>query len=297
MENRNSFGSAIQLSLCNFVAKIELLIQMNSQKVLFILISVFFLFACNKKEIDILPPTIRVLDWSKQPTAAEVCGFMEEKVFFLSNEDIFEIELEITDDSELAQLKIDIHDNFDCHGHRSSTSTWFKQQIVSLNGSVFREKIRIEIPENPTVGFYHFGLLASDQSGNVSERNHWYTIFLRNASDTIAPQLRIQQPISTELSIRRGQIFTIEAELSDNRALNLGGNAGVQLRYKGNNSSNVFRAAEIDLSGKQVTNTVFTLNWTVPLSLLPGSYELFLSGFDGVRNPAAAQTFILNVLP
>jgi hypothetical protein len=203
----------------------------------------------------------------------------------------------LSDESGLSEMKIDVHENFDCHGHRNNTRDWLLQQIIPLSGTLFQDKISIYPPANATAGLYHFGIQVTDINGNVADAGLVFNLQLSNSQDTIVPEWGDIFPAEGPLTSKRGTQIKIEGVISDNRPLNLGGNAGVELRFKSVQSSNVFQAAEAILMNENSSISAFNLEWTVPLSLPLGTYELQLRGRDGVGNATPFKKYTLEIVP
>jgi hypothetical protein len=256
-----------------------------------------FGFSCTKKEIDTNAPLVEILDWNPMPAAGEVCGSLDSMVFTVLDTDSLVLIVRLSDESGLSEMKIDVHENFDCHGHRNNTRDWLLQQIIPLGGTLFQDKISLYPPANATAGLYHFGIQVTDINGNVADGGLVFNLNLKNSQDTIIPEWGDINPTESSLKSKRGTPIFIEGFLSDNRPLYLGGNAGVELRFRSTQSSNVFRAAEATLMDINSVNSPFKLEWTVPLSLPLGNYELQLRGRDGVGNATALKKYTLEIIP
>lgn len=77
----------------------------------------------------------------------------------------------LSDETELGQYKVEIHDNFDghTHGKTSSTVPFEFKKIVSISGKVHELVEDIKIPENSASGPYHLIIFCIDKQGNEAE--------------------------------------------------------------------------------------------------------------------------------
>jgi hypothetical protein len=260
-------------------------------------LGLFMMISCTSADKDVTAPVLEILSWEPMPVEAEVCGTLEPGVFTLRDSDSLVCLVRMQDESGLSEFKIDIHENFDCHGHRDQTRDWLLQQIIPLGGTLFQDRLVIYPPANATAGLYHFSIQVSDVFGNVNAGYPVFSVQLQNSQDTILPELSVAQPAGNSIQSTRGQTLVFEGSLDDNRSLASGGNAGVELRFRSLQSTNVFRGAMLDLSGETEPMVDFSLPWTVPLSLPVGTYELQIRGMDGVRNLSALRTYMLEVIP
>ncbi|MCC8087985.1 MAG: DUF4625 domain-containing protein [Rikenellaceae bacterium] len=122
----------------------------------------FFIISCDK-DGDTTPPNINLIS----PAEGE---FLE-----IGNEDGIHFEAEFSDDEMLASYKIEIHNNFNDHGHEhskaeESTTPFFYQNSWDISGSrnTTIHHREIIIPENATPGNYHLLLYCTDAAGNES---------------------------------------------------------------------------------------------------------------------------------
>jgi hypothetical protein len=93
----------------------------------------------------------------------------------IGNPNGIHLEMELSDNEQLASYKIEIHNNFDNHEHRSATG----DEIVPFafdsiwtdisgkrNADIHHHDIKI--PANATPGDYHFMVYCTDAAGNES---------------------------------------------------------------------------------------------------------------------------------
>lgn len=145
---------------------------------LLFLVGILTLGAC-KKEADTTIPLIEVLSVSPNITTATVCDETENNVIPVTAGQTIVLKLKMTDNEGLSQYKIEGHENFDCHGHRSPRNTdWSYQQLKTLSGTTIEEQIELKFPADATAGNYHLELKVVDLAGNESEEIY-YTILAK----------------------------------------------------------------------------------------------------------------------
>ncbi|TCO09835.1 DUF4625 domain-containing protein [Natronoflexus pectinivorans] len=91
----------------------------------------------------------------------------------------------ITDDTELASWKIDIHYNSDGHthsqvitlkhgdhDHHHGEKEWHvhKDGVIEGNVKTYELKLELEIPDDAKHGEYHLGVFAVDKAGNQAQK-------------------------------------------------------------------------------------------------------------------------------
>jgi hypothetical protein len=120
----------------------------------FILIMSLFVAAAGCRKPDDTRPDMNVITPSKNQT------------YVAGNE--IEFHAVFTDNKELAEYKIDIHDNFDGHQHNVQSQAWQEVIIGELSGKEETVKRNIVIPSSATPGPYHFDVKCIDKAGNES---------------------------------------------------------------------------------------------------------------------------------
>lgn len=256
-----------------------------------------------QKEVDTEPPKIVLGDFSHPMQVINICGSDEPNSFRMTGGEIFSFTAELKDNEQLSQLKIDIHNNFDCHGHGGSlapgfstpnvngkTDTWNLQKIETISGSKLIREFNLAVPQNVTSGDYHFGIQVLDKSGNEQENRTFYSLKVKNPFDTIPPVLENIEivGVSDNNIIKRGSAVRMIGKVRDNRNLAEGGNGVVFINYRDNASGNNFATNSYYVFKLQDgAEKDFDLSFTIPLTLPEGSYTFFLTAFDGVRNSSA----------
>lgn len=279
------------------------------KKITGLLLLPFFWSACGDAPVDVVPPAMQFLNLQPQPVAMEVCGVVEDSVFQLLSGDTLSFDVLFSDDVALSQYKIDIHQNFDCHGHgggaapggtqpqvSNQTTDWAVLEIIDLSGTQQTETKSMLVPENVTAGIYHFQVQVIDESGNDNPLANIYSLRLLNTRDTIAPELMLTQPSQTSLSAARGSAIQFAGEVTDNYSLSEGGNGLVFVSYTDLSTSNTFLTPAVILFDDEVGESFsFDMEVVIPQTLKPGNYRYSVWTFDGVRNVAVPKVFEVTV--
>ncbi len=263
----------------------------------FLLISIMPWSGC-KREVDVVPPSAELILFDPAPREGEICGATVPQVFFLANGQSLDFEFIFRDNEDLSQYKVDIHHNFDCHGHaRSQTEDWSVLEVVDLNGTEQRVSRSLPVPVNVTAGAYHFHVQVIDAAGNESPFANYYDLRLVNTIDTVAPQLAVNTPVESEFSLAREEKLRFTGNVTDNYSLGEGGNGGLVLTYKRMDSDNLLEATRIKWPESQGDRVNFDFSFEIPRTLSTGSYEFVLSAFDGINNESERERFTVEVLP
>lgn len=122
----------------------------------------FGLISCSEDSSDTVKPTI-LLNAPEEGALLKVGSHIH-----------FEMDLE--DNEELRSYKVEIHSNFDNHGHDTKAESTDETVAFSFNRSwdvsgsknAHIHHHEIEIPANATHGAYHFMVYCTDAAGNES---------------------------------------------------------------------------------------------------------------------------------
>lgn len=266
------------------------------KRLLTILTVALFLQSCV--DPDTSAPVLNLISVTPEIGQGTVCGTVDENVIALSSTDTLTVVFSLTDDEELSQYKIDLHSNFDCHGHAkplSDTEDWFVIDIVDVAGTNQEIEAEFIVPENVTSGTYHFSVQATDAVGNSSESSI-YSLNVVNTTDTEAPILSISNPSESSFSIEKGAILLFEGTLTDNELLNAGGNGLIEIRYWSTNNLTINTLEELSLSNIASDTYDFGIITEVPITTVSGSYIFEVRAFDGVNNPSNTVEYNVEVL-
>lgn len=262
-------------------------------KILVLWLAVFALASCGKE--DTTPPEWEFTSFTPQPLPGIVCGEIEPDVFFVTGGDTLSFTVIFTDDTELSQYKIDIHENFDCHGH-GKTSDWSVLEVINLSGTEQVITKSIPVPANVTAGKYHFIIQLLDAAGNQARNTFIRDISVNNPTDTVAPVVSVTAPLSTDnISVSRGGSIIFQGSVSDNLSLGTGGNGKLVIDYINNTNNNTFSGKTINFPESQGTSYNFNETITIPNSVPAGSYTFRVYAYDGVNNLSEAVQFNVSV--
>jgi hypothetical protein len=274
----------------------------------FSILSAIVMTGCTS-DADIIPPVMEISDLSSAVTTGEICGNLSDDVITLTGGQTFTFRLALSDDAALSQYKIDIHHNFDCHGHGGAlspsvnppatagqTTDWSVLRVISLKGNSTKEDISLPIPQNVTAGQYHFSLKCIDAAGNESLNNKIFSVRMYNPEDTIVPEIDILSPQTNEINAKKGEKITFTGKLSDNRPLGAGGNGMVFISYINTSSGNSFTTNSYRIMGPEASSTEnFSLEFMVPQTFSSGKYIFYVGALDGVRNQSPSHRFDIAV--
>ena len=277
---------------------------------LVVLSGLLLLASCKSGEVDTEAPTLIFNQTVPNPTAAEICGQEEDEVFFLTGNETFDLVLLVQDNVALSQYKVDIHNNFDCHGHggastpggitapnvMSQTEDWTILDIQELEGTTETIFLNLEVPENVTAGTYHFQVQALDEAGNDDPSANIFDLILYHPDDKVPPVVSVSEPSSSNFSAAKGSTINFTGSISDNYSLSAGGNGLVFISYTDLNSGNVFTTNSYEVFDDSVEKEFnFNLEVQVPNTLVTGPYLFTVHGHDGVRNVAEVISFEVEV--
>ncbi|MCB0641480.1 MAG: DUF4625 domain-containing protein [Phaeodactylibacter sp.] len=281
---------------------------MKIRIVLLALVLVAISQSCTDSDIDLTPPGMQLLAINPAPTAAIVCGSLEDSVFVLTGGETLDFEALFQDDQALSEFKIDIHNNFDCHGHGgasapgisvpnvdSQTEDWTVLDIVPLEGKEDQINRSLQVPENVTAGTYHFQLQVLDAAGNDNPLANFYSLKITNPTDSNAPVIAATAPTGN-FSVAKGESIQFSGTVTDDISLSQGGNGVLFLSYTDLSSGNTFTSDAAFPFDNSVQKTYdFDFSFTVPATLQAGSYRFSLRAQDGVRNVATPIEFEVEV--
>ncbi len=83
--------------------------------------------------------------------------------------EVLRLSLVVTDNRELGELKIDLHDAFDGHTHGKTGGVFAFEKIIRLEGQRQEITENIPIPADALAGPYHLIIRATDRAGNQAD--------------------------------------------------------------------------------------------------------------------------------
>lgn len=199
--------------------------------------------------------------------------------------------VEVSDNEDLGQLKLDVHDNFDGHTHKSTASvSWAEVKIVELSGTDKTVTQEMNVPAEATAGPYHADILLIDAEGNEGEFVE-RSIMIRNGSE---PGIDVTSPdFSGEVHAMKGSTLTIEGTVSDDVDL-----AEIYIVLEEEHEDDdhdhkstqeeVLYEMDFDLTGSADVSWDFqtdgNVNIAIPANAETGHYELTIRAEDAEGN-------------
>ncbi|MBK8568023.1 MAG: DUF4625 domain-containing protein [Saprospiraceae bacterium] len=204
---------------------------------------------------------------------------------------------------------MDIHNNFDCHGHgggsapavavpnvENLTTDWTLLDIQDLSGTTTPVKRTLQVPQNVTAGLYHFQIQVIDESGNDNPAANFFALKIKNPLDDLSPTITVEQPSISSFSVKKGDTIQFKGKVTDDRSLSDGGNGVLFLAYTDLSSGNTFTTNKVFVFDENVDKTFdYDFEYTIPQTLTTGNYRYSLGANDGVRNVASFQFFDVEV--
>lgn len=271
--------------------------------------SLLIISSCESGLVDTTPPSIEVIEYIPAASQESICGSLEPEVFVLEGGDSFIFDVIFEDNEALSQYKIDIHNNFDCHGHgggsapsitvpgiENQTIDWTELIIRDLSGTSMPINGMLHVPENVTAGNYHFHLQVVDESGNDSPSTNFFSMKITNSLDKEIPEIIVDEPMLNTFTVQKGENIRFKGQVKDSRSLSDGGNGILYLAYTDLSSGNSFSSDQIFTFDESVDTLYdFDFDYTIPQTLVTGNYRFSLGANDGVRNVASFVFFEVEV--
>lgn|GEM_PF-1008439 len=177
--------------------------------------------ADKNDSIKVHHPKIYVLEQSVESDTAVVCNEEVYNVLSLLSGDTLKLTMRFTGAYQLSQYKIEIHNNFDCHGHKGTAVPWEYQKIRNLNTTDTILTETFAVPKDVATGYYHLTIRTLDIAGTESETTE-FTLSVNNASDLDSPTITMINPIEDSTTIFTGGLLNIQFDVSDNQFLEKG---------------------------------------------------------------------------
>ncbi|MGB0430110.1 MAG: DUF4625 domain-containing protein [Bacteroidia bacterium] len=256
------------------------------KNILFFMFSIGLMqfWACGPAQNDTEVPSLQVVE-SPIIVTDSVCGSLANNVMHLRSSDSLVLILKLADNDLLSQLKIDIHDNFDCHGHAQKTEDWTLQQLVDLQTNNITKRMAIAVPQHVTAGAYHLTLRLLDVSGNEAEPLY-FSLKVLNSDDVIAPKMILNNPYIHNLELDKNETLNLNWQMNDNKSLGNSTNAKSVLKYLDIASGNSFTIAELVVDDSvEIFEKKFNYKYLIPKTWISGNDYLFqIWGYDAVNN-------------
>jgi len=235
-------------------------IQIKSLLAIFSVALISFSTSCKKDDPD-----------KEAPVIVSVSEPLDDDTLYTGNE--LHVELTVTDNEELSQVKIDIHSAEDGHSHGkvADGAYWEEIKIITATGTALNMHEHIDIPASAAAGKYHVIITAVDKAGNqsaITERD----ITILNSSDLIAPTIALTSP-SAGSSMSAGGMLTIAGSIVDNDELH---EVKVMV-YRGSTLVHEWEV-ETTVANYTLEHMVNTTGWS------PGAYTVEVKAYDHVMN-------------
>ena len=194
------------------------------------------------------------------------------------------IDAELSDNEELRELKIDIHDVFDGHEH-GKKAEWEQVMVIPLSGKTQDLHEHVDVPASATAGAYHAVFRVLDAEGNEGDFVE-LNFTLVNGNE---PQFNISSPnLANHLDYAPGDTIFLVGTVTDDKDL-VEVKVKIEEKHEGHDHHKKAEAAlfeeEIELTGK--ADTSFDLsNFTIalPASAPLGEYEIKIEAIDSDGN-------------
>lgn len=127
----------------------------------------------------------------------------------------------ITDNSALSEMRIDIHFAGDGHSHGKTRSLeWDWDSTINISGREWDFHYDVPVPAEADSGVYHVLVYALDAAGNQGDFVSREIIVVPNSAagnDAEAPVITVTAPSHTgEAEVHGGDLITVQGNVTDN---------------------------------------------------------------------------------
>lgn len=243
----------------------------------------FFFSACNKNGRDGLGGEaleIAVQETSVPVSTAIVCGTMYNNVLPLITGNPLILKIRFKGENNLAQYKIDIHNNFDCHAHQKRTvAEWRYLTVKDISGKDVVITEAIPLPADAAAGDYHCIIRLIDEKGNEAPFVE-FNLVVSSSEDGSAPVILCTLPATDSIAVHKGDILTFKGTVTDNLSLD---NGKLEITYTDAGKNNYTAINEI-FSGEGITGHHFERTYEIPPYITLGTAIFKLKAFDKYNN-------------
>lgn len=247
-----------------------------------ILCLVLLLASCGKQQKtpkDTTAFSIEVLATSVPVTSAEVCGTMYDNVLQLVSGTPLALTIKFSGSNNLAQYKIDIHNNFDCHAHERPMSEWHFLKIGDITGKTTTITETIPLPIDAFSGNYHCIIRLIDELGNEAPFKE-FNLVVSNSEDSEAPVISYELPASDSIAINKGAQLIFKGTVTDNLSLK---NGRLEITYT-DTAGNDYNAINELFPENVTTSHHFERAYTMPAYPASGLALFRLKAYDKFNN-------------
>ena len=197
------------------------------KKLVFTLASIALLASCGKDKDKTAPEFGQIVSPLGQGNDGVIVLRGEYAQVIQENENTIEIKGTVTDETELKELKIDVHNASDGHSHKISATYEFLdfEKIIDLSGkTAYNFDVDIDLSQYPNLisGIYDITIYATDKDGNQTtfgngkavkrqvyiKREYQPAIIHANDNNTIEEKI---------ISVSMGDKLNLNVELEENR--------------------------------------------------------------------------------
>lgn len=215
-------------------------------------------WGCFKADQDVIQPVVRIIEPFEGST-------------HLSG-DVIDFVFEATDQTELYEMDIRIHENsFD---HNETAPSWvfawdtiFKHRIFGQRTDL---RVGIPIPANLKGAPYHAVVKVLDGSGNISAVRY-VNFDIQATGDIVGPTITAQESIQVGL----GTTFFVQGNVTDDTYVQ-----SVNFRLMDNDSSTMIHESNYP----QVNMSNYNILEFIPAPLVDGDYTLIVTAADPFDN-------------
>lgn len=240
------------------------------KKVFLALIAITTIVSCKKEETDTTRPIIE---------SVKVNGVEANEHEFNAGETIT-VEVQVSDNDALNQLKINVHAADDGHSHEGesgetfepNTGTWSESEIVNLTGTNATRTATFQIP-NSVAGHWHVEVQLIDKEGNEATE---YVTLIHVSNSNLPVFAIVTNPAVTnfEIEMTVGGSLTINGTVTDPDGL-----IDMHIEMENEGTGEVF----FDYEVPAVSGTSFTMPEVLVGPILQtGVYHLHIHAADGL---------------
>lgn len=230
------------------------------------LLSLALLASCETEQVDTEAP---------QLTQVLINGF--EELQTVQSGSVLQMDMSATDNENVSQIKIDIHEAFDGHDHgKRQMSSWTYVKILNTNGPVVNVTDAPTIPQEVASGPYHAVFRVLDDNGNEGpfiERE----IVIENGSQ---PIIQVTSPTENS-TFSLGQTISLTGDVNDADGI---AEVHVVLLHKEGDHAHVVDEVEEELTSNPTSFDLSSLSVTIPSGEEAGEYELLIKAVDVLEN-------------